>query len=249
MTFLCDCDKMIAIYRNCMKGSIMRFIFVRHGHPDYENDCLTELGHRHAEQAAVRLRNEGVDEIFSSPYGRALETAEHTAQLISKKVNVLDFMHEIKWGAVDGSELIKDGHPWDTSLYAVSQGFSLMQEEWTKREPFCGNIVFDEIKRVAEQSDIWLEGLGYRREGANYRVVSDNTDRTIALFSHGGSSSALFSHMLNLPFFYLCRTLCPDFTAITILSLSDEKDTLTAPTIEIANDSRHIKASGISYCM
>ncbi len=26
----------------------MRIIFVRHGHPDYTNDCLTELGHLQA---------------------------------------------------------------------------------------------------------------------------------------------------------------------------------------------------------
>lgn len=99
------------------------------------------------------------------------------------------------------------------------------------------------------ESDKWPEELGCRREGAYYRVISDNTDRTVALFSHGGSSSALFSHMLNLPFFYLCRALCPDFTAITVLSLSDEKGTLTAPTIEHANDSRHIKTNGVSYSM
>ena len=33
----------------------MRIVFVRHGHPNYEKDCLTELGHRHAEAAALRL--------------------------------------------------------------------------------------------------------------------------------------------------------------------------------------------------
>ena len=124
-----------------------------------------------------------------------------------------------------------------------------MQEEWTKSRPFSNNIVFSEVERVAAESDKWLESLGYRREGANYRVVGDDTDRTISLFSHGGSSSALLSHMLNLPFFYLCRAICPDFTAITVLSLSDEKGGLTAPMIEIANDSRHIRSGGVSYEM
>ncbi|MBQ8826996.1 MAG: hypothetical protein IJ007_07880 [Oscillospiraceae bacterium] len=158
-------------------------------------------------------------------------------------------MHEIKWGSSDGKEIYKDGHPWDTSLYAISQGYSLMDESWTKNEPFSNNTVFGEIERVASQSDQWLETLGYRREGTNYRVVGDNTDRTIALFSHGGSSSALFAHLLNLPFFYLCRAICPDFTAITVLCLSDEKGALTAPAIELANDSRHIKGNGVSYDM
>ena len=227
----------------------MRIIFVRHGHPDYVNDCLTPLGHQQAEQAALRLKNEGIEQIFSSPMGRAHETAMYTAKLLSKDIETVDFMHEIKWGSSDGKEIYKDGHPWDTSLYAISQGYSLMDESWTKNEPFSNNTVFGEIERVASQSDQWLETLGYRREGTNYRVVGDNTDRTIALFSHGGSSSALFAHLLNLPFFYLCRAICPDFTAITVLCLSDEKGALTAPAIELANDSRHIKGNGVSYDM
>ena len=227
----------------------MKIIFVRHGHPDYVNDCLTPLGHEQAEKAALRLKNEGIEEIYSSTCGRAFETAQHTADRLGLSVQGLDFMREIKWGSSDGGEIYKEGHPWDTSLYAVSLGYSLMDDEWTKNPPFCNNVVFSEIERVARQSDEWMLGLGYRREGANYRVVGDKTDRTIALFSHGGSSSALFSHLLNLPFFYLCRAICPDFTSITVLSLSDEKDTLTTPMIELANYSRHIKSGGVSYEM
>lgn len=227
----------------------MKIVLVRHGHPDYQNDCLTPLGHQHAAQAALRLQEEGITEIFSSPYGRAVETAKHLANALSLDITTLDFMREIKWGSSDGIEVYADGHPWDTSLYAAALGNSLMDESWTKQPPFCNNIVFSEVERVARESDAWLSSLGYQREGANYRVTGDNTNRTIALFSHGGSSSALLSRLLNLPFFYLCRAICPDFTAITVLSMLDEKGILTTPTIEIANDSRHIRSGGVSYEM
>ncbi len=227
----------------------MKIILVRHGHPDYINDCLTPLGHEQAERAAHRLKDEGISQIFTSPYGRAVETALHTASLLGQDITKLDFMHEIKWGSSDGNRVYADGHPWDTSLYALAQGFSLMDEAWTKQPPFANNVVFEELERVAAEADRWMESLGYRREGANYRVTGDNTDRTIALFSHGGSSSALLAHLLNIPFFYLCRAICPDFTAITVLCLSDEKGALTAPQIELANDSRHIRSGGVSYQM
>ncbi|MBQ8171499.1 MAG: histidine phosphatase family protein [Oscillospiraceae bacterium] len=227
----------------------MKIILVRHGHPDYVKDCLTPLGHEQAEKAALRLKDEGIQQIFSSPYGRAQETAQYTARILDLDITTLDFMREIKWGSSDGKAVYADGHPWDTSLYAISLGHSLMDESWTKQAPFCNNIVFPEIERVAEQSDEWFRSLGYEREGANYRVIGENTNRTIALFSHGGSSSALLSHLLNIPFFYLCRAICPDFTAITVLSLSDETGTLTAPMIELANDSRHIKGNGVTYKM
>ena len=38
----------------------MRIIFVRHGEPDYEKDCLTETGKLQAEAAARRLEREGI---------------------------------------------------------------------------------------------------------------------------------------------------------------------------------------------
>ena len=39
----------------------IRILFVRHGHPDYQKDCLTELGHRHGEAVARRLAEEPID--------------------------------------------------------------------------------------------------------------------------------------------------------------------------------------------
>ena len=35
----------------------MKIVFVRHGHPNYHEDCLTELGHLQAEAAARRLES------------------------------------------------------------------------------------------------------------------------------------------------------------------------------------------------
>ena len=71
----------------------MRIVFVRHGEPDYARDCLTENGREQAMAAAKRLRGEGIEAIYSSPLGRAAETAadwvengiEHAMQLGNKK--------------------------------------------------------------------------------------------------------------------------------------------------------------------
>ena len=94
----------------------MKIVFVRHGHPDYVNDCLTDLGHEQAEAVALRLKMEGIEGIYSSPMGRAFETAQHTARVLSKEIVKLPFMREIRWGAVEGKRVYADGHPWDTSL-------------------------------------------------------------------------------------------------------------------------------------
>ena len=58
----------------------MRLLFIRHGDPDYEHDCLTEKGIREAEYLAERMKTEKMDAIYVSPLNRAQETASFTLQ-------------------------------------------------------------------------------------------------------------------------------------------------------------------------
>ena len=89
----------------------MRLIIVRHGDPDYENDCLTELGHRQAEIAAQRLLQEQISEIYSSSCGRAIETAEAFSKASGiQKIDILDFMKEIRFGREE--HLYTELNPW-----------------------------------------------------------------------------------------------------------------------------------------
>ena len=76
----------------------MRLIFIRHGHPDYKKDCLTELGHKHAQAMVKRLSDEKIDRIYSSSCGRAVETAQHLADARGMNVTLCDFMREVKMG-------------------------------------------------------------------------------------------------------------------------------------------------------
>lgn len=53
----------------------MRLLFVRHGDPDYKNDCLNEIGMREARALAALGPQIGWGTCFVSPLGRAQETA------------------------------------------------------------------------------------------------------------------------------------------------------------------------------
>ncbi|WP_155243821.1 histidine phosphatase family protein [Butyrivibrio fibrisolvens] len=44
----------------------MRLIFVRHGDPDYQNDCLTPKGIEQSKRTAQRLNAEDIKAIYSS---------------------------------------------------------------------------------------------------------------------------------------------------------------------------------------
>ncbi len=219
----------------------MKIYFVRHGHPNYQLDCLTELGHLQAAACAKRLQNEGIEEIYTSPQGRAKETAAHTAELLGLDIVTCDFIKEITWRSRDGSELLENGHPWHSATAHVAMGQDITRTDWRELDPYCRSLVVERVDLVERGIDAWLAELGYVREGQYYRVVGDNADRTVAIFSHGGSSTAALAHMFNIAFPMLCGVLSPAFTSVTVVTLSDEKGKLITPRFELLNDARHIR--------
>ena len=219
----------------------MRIIFVRHGEPDYARDCLTEQGRLQAQAAAERLRAEGIEAIYASPLGRAAETAAAAAEVLKLPVTTLDYMRELHWGSIDGTPVPCDGHPWDLADLLAGGGYNLNDSGWREMSCFRNNKVTAEADYVAQMTDEWLRTLGYERNGAYYRCSRpDDRQKTIALFSHGGSSAAAMGHILNLPFPYACGLFHLEFTGITIIRLDRNPGSQRMPCLELANDSRHI---------
>lgn len=218
----------------------MKIYFVRHGHPDYTNDCLTKLGHAQAASVAERLAALPITRIFSSTKGRALQTADYTAKKLGLEVTPCDFMREIGWWSVDGTPIPADGHPWALADLLASQGIALTGENWREREPFCKSVAVKYIKTVTDGLDSLLLCLGYRREGEYYRVVGEDTDISVAIFSHAGSSSAAMSHLLNIPFPQFCGTFALELTGVIVIELSNEQGKLVCPKL-ISSDASHLK--------
>lgn len=219
----------------------MKIYFVRHGKPNYEKDCLTDLGHMQADAAAKRLKNEGLQKIFSSTCGRAIETAEHTASELGLDVESYDFMREIHWNSKNGEELFATGNPWDISDDMILKGENVFDPDWANSERFSSSIIGEFVQGAAEGFDEWMKTLGYEREGNFYRVIGDNTDQTIAMFSHAGSSSAVLAHLFGLSFLWFVAAVRPDFTSIAVVEFSNKKGTLCLPTLRLLNDAKHIE--------
>ena len=72
----------------------MLLYIVRHGDPIYNPDTLTEKGFRQAEALAPRMKNSGINKIFSSPNGRARQTADPTAKLLGLEYTIEDWTSE-----------------------------------------------------------------------------------------------------------------------------------------------------------
>ena len=214
----------------------MKIIFVRHGEPDYEHDCLTGEGRKQAESVAKRLTGYNIERIYASPMGRALETASYTADELGipqDEIIQLDYMHELIWGSRDREELYQDGHPWTIADEMVERNMDLLDSSWPSNEYFINNRVTDYVRKTEDGIDKLIRELGYEREGLYYHNVREDDEQfVVALFSHGGSSSAALAHILNLTFPYVCATVHSPFTGITILRFDPHPGSITVPCIE-----------------
>lgn len=220
----------------------MRIVFVRHGEPDYARDCLTELGRVQAKKAAQRLLGEGIGEIYASPLGRARETAQAAAEVLGLPVKTLDFMEEVRWGSADGEELYAGGHPWAIADEMARQGMELNRADWRDAPWFRTNRVVECVDRVERGIDEWLAGFGYLREGKHYRhATEEEQHKTVALFSHGGSSCAAMGHILGLPFPYAIALLHLDFAGITVVRLDSRAGIGAIPQLKCSNDTAHLR--------
>lgn len=219
----------------------MKIYFVRHGHPDYKNDCLTELGKKQAQAAANRLKNIKIERVFASTQGRDVQTAEYTAKILDLEVLPCDFIREVGWCSIDGTQIYANGQPWLVADSFIAAGKSIADKNWMYAEPFSKSIVVKSVKTVSEGMDALLETLGYKREGEHYRVTENDKYKNVAIFSHAGSSTAAISHMLNIPFPQFCEMVDIECTSITIIELSGETGSLVTPKIRILNDTKHTK--------
>lgn len=218
----------------------MKIYFVRHGHPDYTTDSLTELGHKHAAAAANRLKTCGIERIFASTMGRARQTAEHTANQLGLEIIPCEFMREISWGPMGDEQLLDGGHPWLLTARTISEGKTLCDPDWRLRENFCNNKLLQTTNTVITGLDALLTEFGYEREGDYYRVVKENTDKTIAIFSHGTASATAFSHLFNVPLPQVIGLIHIDYTCVTVVELPNKYGKLVYPTL-VSTDAHHIK--------
>ncbi len=219
----------------------MRLIFVRHGEPDYGNDCLTPNGEKQADLASLRLEREGISEIYASPLGRARQTAEYTSKKLNIPIKTLEFMHEITWG---GEGLPENGHPWILSgRMILEENFDYANCDWKQHPYFKDNAATRNYEMIISEFEGFLVSQGYRYDGRRFYCETDE-DKTIALFSHGGSGGCVISWLMNLSLPFVFSEMPFEFTSISILNFPVKKGAYVYPRLELFNDTAH--TAGVS---
>jgi len=73
----------------------MRLYIIRHADPDYANNTITPAGQAEGGALAAHIQTLGVDEIYSSPQGRAIDTARYTTDLLNQPIRIEPWLQEL----------------------------------------------------------------------------------------------------------------------------------------------------------
>ncbi|MBE7056031.1 MAG: histidine phosphatase family protein [Ruminococcaceae bacterium] len=203
----------------------MDLYIIRHGDPDYDNDTLTEYGWKQAEALGKRLLKEGIDYIYSSPLGRAKDTAKPLADILGKNILIQPWAQEIGPLYIPNPEFLSDE--------CIDKGF-----RWYEAERFKGMPYAQIEERIHAGIDSILGSHGYERKNDKY-IPHIPSNIKIALFCHGNMSPILFAHLFNVPVNKIMAQAVMYTTGITAFHFNNEEATL--PVCTMFNERSHLK--------
>lgn len=201
----------------------MRLYFIRHGEPDYQNDSLTKIGQRQAEKLAGHIHELKLDEIYSSPLGRAWQTAACSAEKLGIKLQVLPWLRELRWGDYSG-DAYSTASPWSINDRFIAERHSYPSgEAWKTDEAVKNDRIVQDVAEICASFDAWLKVRGFERCGQLYKVAASLAEkqRNVAFFCHGGVATALVSHLLNIPFWQMIAHAGVELTSITCIEIAE----------------------------
>ncbi len=221
----------------------MKLYIIRHGHPDYVTDSLTPLGKRQAEAVSHRFALDKLDLIYSSPLGRARETAQPTCEILRKEAVLLDWCSE-NAAYEDMSVRNPDGTTrWcfakQRSDYKNNDTINLTTD-WKNANPeFQSERVEKRLEIIRNGSDKLLSELGYERDGCVYRITKPN-ELKVGVFCHQGFGLTWLSHLLGIPPHIMWASFDITYTGVTLLEFRNYANGVTVPTVLQFNDQSHI---------
>lgn len=201
----------------------MKLLIIRHGDPDYSIDSLTEKGWREAEFLAERLAKMRIDEFYTSPLGRAKDTASCTLKKLGRTAVECEWLKEFspRIRRPDNKKERTCAWDWLPEDWTGKENF-YDYDKWHEAESFQEAGVREEYQRVTERFDKFLEEHGYVREKNYYRAERPNKD-TVAVFCHFGLGCVLLSRLLRVSPMILWHGFCAAPTSVTTVVTEERR--------------------------
>lgn len=225
----------------------MRLLIIRHADPDYPNNTITSAGHKEAQALALRLEQLGLDQIFSSPLGRAVDTCRYTAEALGLKPTVLEWTREMELPMVE-QEVLGRSVLWDVHAHTLrthERKAELNERNWRAFEPFTDPLAHAKLAELANHSDAFLQGLGFERQGGAYRVLKPDNRETVAVFCHGGFGLTWLAHLLDIPAPLIWSGFFLPPSSVTTVLFDERVPGIATPRALGVGDISHLYAAGL----
>ena len=212
----------------------MLLYIIRHGDPDYTTDTLTERGWKQAEAVGKRMADAGIDRIFTSPMGRARQTAEPACRLLGLTPTVEDWSHEIQDERLtpfpDGKR--KSVTLLQNTYYRENGNIDLDYHHTFECPGFRESRMNEALAFIEENGKDFLERMGYREENCIYRILRPNEEK-VALFCHAAFGRAWLSILLHIPVHIMWSSFSYTHTGVTVVEFKNNENGITAPRCPI----------------
>lgn len=224
----------------------MLLYLIRHGDPDYTTDTLTARGRLQAEAVGKRMKDADINIIFSSPMGRAQETAAPACRMLDLPCNIEEWTHEV------GDERLTtypDGKKKSVTLLQNTY----LRENGEKDIPFDKTFESKALRESNMQSAFryietngqkFLERMGYKEENGIYKILSPNESR-VAIFCHAVFKRVWLSKLLHIPMHIMWSSFSLTHTGVTIVEFKNNENGFTAPKCLCLSDISHLYANGL----
>ena len=212
----------------------MILYIIRHADPDYENNTITPFGWEEAHALADWLKDMPIDKIYTSPLGRAIDTAAPTCKIKGMESTILPWTSE-SMDYMESNHLTpKSQCRYKFSLQAGTYDF----------EDFMENDRIKTIEEMRQNSDEFLASLGYEREGIFYKVTRPNEER-IAVFCHGGFGVEWISHLLGMAPGLMFSAIILNTSSVTTFEFPNSPEGYIRPQLKHLNEIYHIHQAGL----
>lgn len=222
----------------------MRLYIIRHADPDYDNNTITPAGHLEAQALATHLAGLGLDRIYCSPLGRALDTARYTADLLKLEIITEKWTRELSGWRIDQP-------PWDAFAAWDYPGELIRAQEpypnhdtWHTLTPFHNPEFRQQFEELKKCSDDFIKRQGYEREGGRYRIITPNREK-IAIFCHGGFGLAWLAHLLELPLTLVWSGFWLAPSSVTTVLFDERSPEWAVPRCIGLGDVSHLHKAGL----
>ena len=221
----------------------MRLYIIRHADPDYPNRTITDKGHLEAQALAKRLASQGLDRIYSSPLGRAIHTAQYTADTLNMDYQIEDWTQET--GLLLQDESIGEVCAWDLDGEIIRGEISpSTYHNWYHEKPFNSAVFRAYFEALEQKSDEFLSRHGYVRDQRRYRIVESNREQ-IAIFCHGGFGLTWIAHLLEIPIPIMWSGFFLAPSSVTTILFDERSDQWAVPRCLGVADISHLYEAGL----